>query len=209
MLTARTARAGNVESWDCTRQPPETFCCSPFRGSCAPTRGECLLARGSTVFLIQNFTIRVRYYAGDIADLKTSFQIAFLSKNQNFNPNYGNYSRLDVTTTPCWYGGHLAIPADWRRRWPEVSCERTREAERSRSASLFSAHFAYNICKGEGFLFSFFLLPFLSSKIVDIIAAHSVALVKQSGVSLDVLSEWMAPGVSMYIYTTIWAYYPF
>lgn len=132
-----------------------------------------------------------------------------LSKNQNFNPNYGNYSRLDVTTTPCWYGGHLAIPADWRRRWPEVSCERTREAERSRSASLFSAHFAYNICKGEGFLFSFFLLPFLSSKIVDIIAAHSVALVKQSGVSLDVLSEWMAPGVSMYIYTTIWAYYPF
>lgn len=65
--------------------------------------------------------------------------------------------------------------------------------------------------KGRGFLFSFFFFPsFLSSKTVDIIAAHSVALVKQSGVSLDVLSEWMAPGVSMYIYTTIWAIaYPF
>lgn len=64
--------------------------------------------------------------------------------------------------------------------------------------------------KGGVSFFFFLFLPFLSSKIVDIIAAHSVVLVKQSGVSLDVLSEWMAPGVSMYIYTTIWAMaYPF
>lgn len=58
------ARArGNVESWDCTRQPPETFCCRPFRGSCAPTRGECLLARGT----IRRSSFGVRRFRGQLA----------------------------------------------------------------------------------------------------------------------------------------------